>query len=55
MISWLLPVLVMTIIVVCLGGFAAACCVVSARAEREAAHQQELRDVDEWLEAMWEA
>lgn len=55
MISWLLPVLIMTVIVVCMGGFGLSCCVVSARAERKAAEAQELRDVDEWLARMWEA
>ena len=55
MISWLLPVLIMSIIVVGIGGFALSCCVVSKRAEQKAAHEQELRDIDEWLERMWEA
>lgn len=55
MISWLLPTLIMTVIVVCMGGFGLSCCVVSARAERKAADERELREVDEWLARMWEA
>jgi hypothetical protein len=55
MISWLLPTLIIIIIVVGIGGFALSCCVVSARAERKAADGRELREVDEWLEAMWRA
>jgi hypothetical protein len=55
MISWLLPTIIMSIIVVGIGGFGLSCCVVSARADRKAAEAQELRDIDEWLERMWEA
>jgi hypothetical protein len=55
MISWLLPTIIIVIIWASVCLFTLACCVASARADRRAADEQELRDVDAWLERMWEA
>jgi len=51
---WLLPVLT-TMLCAIGAGLALWTGLVDARAARKAAHAQELRDIDEWLVAMWKA
>ena len=51
---WLMPIMIVGL---CLMGGCLALwtCGADRRAEKEAAHQQELRDIDAWLELVWKS